>query len=217
MPEYTFTGPFIVAIGRQTPEGVRLLGTGFGIQANRIATAAHVVGPSDSALVAILPPIGAPAGYQDTTNTEVRQSPLTIVAFDAVRDIAIVELTGLEISGKLELKSTDSVSPGSPVVTHGYPHADTGRLVLTQHAALVGAKILLGNSAIKTKHIVLNIQTRPGQSGSPVFSEGAVCAMVVGAYRPEAPGGINLGGIDPATLHQTTHAVSAEYIQEMIK
>jgi hypothetical protein len=36
--------------------------------------------------------------------------------------------------------------------------------------------------------------------------------MVVGSYAPNGGGGILLGDVDPATLHQTTHAISAEYV-----
>jgi len=40
--------------------------------------------------------------------------------------------------------------------------------------------------------------------------------MVIGSYAPSIEGGIRLGNIDPYTLHQTTHAVSAEYIASML-
>jgi hypothetical protein len=90
---------------------------------------------------------------------------------------------------------------------------------LTQQRSHVGARIILGSQGIKTKHIVLNVQAKPGQSGSPVFSEDAkvVVAMVLGSYAPGGSSGISLGGIDPQTLHQTTHALSAEYISGLLK
>ena len=116
------------------------------------------------------------------------------------------------------LGSTDNVFPGTPVVSLGFPHMDTGRLVLTQQSSLIGARVLLGNNGIKTKHVVLNTQTRPGQSGGPVFSEdgNTVSAMIIGGYSPSGVRGISVGGVDPQTLHQTTHALSAEYIKAMI-
>jgi hypothetical protein len=41
--------------------------------------------------------------------------------------------------------------------------------------------------------------------------------MITGGYSPTgAAGGIIIGGIDPQTLHQTTHAVSAEYIKGLL-
>lgn len=65
----------------------------------------------------------------------------------------------------------------------------------------------------------MNIQTRPGQSGSPVFreSDSMLVAMIIGSYAPNSSGSISLGGVDPHTLHQTTHAVSAEYILQMLQ
>ena len=56
MIDYNFSGPIVVAIGRQNAEGVSPLGTAFGFTTNRIATAAHVIGHSDEGLVAIIPP-----------------------------------------------------------------------------------------------------------------------------------------------------------------
>lgn len=84
---------------------------------------------------------------------------------------------------------------------------------------MVGARVLLGAGGVKVKHVVLNTQTRPGQSGGPVFTADGrtVCAMITGGYSPTgAAGGIIIGGIDPQTLHQTTHAVSAEYIKGLL-
>lgn len=40
--------------------------------------------------------------------------------------------------------------------------------------------------------------------------------MLIGSYAPQSSGSISLGGIDPQTLHQTTNAIPAEYINEMI-
>ena len=100
----------------------------------------------------------------------------------------------------------------------GYPHCTQGRNVLTYQETTVGAKILIESSYVKSKHLVLNIQTRPGQSGSPVFREtdSKLVAMVIGSYAPNSQGAISLGGVDPHTLHQTTHAVSTEYILKML-
>jgi hypothetical protein len=90
---------------------------------------------------------------------------------------------------------------------------------LTEQRSSVGARIILGSQGIKTKHLVLNVQARPGQSGSPVFSDDGklLVAMVIGSYAPGGGGGVIVGGIDPQTLHQTTHAISAEYITEILK
>jgi hypothetical protein len=110
------------------------------------------------------------------------------------------------------------VLPGHPVVTLGYPHSDHGRFVLTRQDTQVGARILITTKNIVTKHIVLNVQARPGQSGSPVFAGGLdhIVALVVGSYAPGGGGGVIVGGIDPQTLHQTTHAISSEYLAQML-
>jgi V8-like Glu-specific endopeptidase len=216
MVNISFAGPVVLAIGRQTADGVSLLGTGFGITSNKIATAAHVVGHDDSNLVAILPQNTDPNAYQDTTNNTASIASLSLASFDPVKDLAVLDLPGLTLSNAPIMVSTDSAPPGTPIVTWGYPHADTGRLVLTQHSALVGARVFLGSSNSKVKHIVLNIQTRPGQSGSPVMLGNNVVAVVTGAYRPAGESRVIVSGIDPTTLHQTTHAVSAEYLRGML-
>ena len=71
---------------------------------------------------------------------------------------------------------------------------------------------------LKGKNIVLNIQSRPGQSGSPIVipEKRILAGILIGSYAPKTNGGIIIGGIDPQTLHQTTHAVSVEYVKEML-
>ena len=72
----------------------------------------------------------------------------------------------------------------------------------------------LGN--VKSKNYILNIQTRPGQSGSPVFDRNYnLIAMIVGGFKYKDMG-IKLGNIDPSSLNQTTYAISSEYIGEML-
>ena len=63
------------------------------------------------------------------------------------------------------------------------------------------------------------IQSRPGQSGSPIVipEKRAIAGILIGSYAPQVNGSISIGGIDPQTLHQTTHAISAEYIKEMLE
>jgi hypothetical protein len=118
----------------------------------------------------------------------------------------------------LRVSNADVLAPGETVTVFGFPHSNLGRIVLTQQTCEVGAKILLSTNGVKSKHLVLNIQARPGQSGGPIIrnSDGSLIGLLIGAYVPTLEGGISLGGIDPQTLHQTTHAVSAEYLQEML-
>jgi hypothetical protein len=211
-------GNVVWLIGRKQPDGVRLLGTCFAVTTRKFATAAHVTGPSDAGLVAIIDRGKFLSDYQDTSDTSVLLLDVKLAEYDPIRDISIVERVDASLAMfAYKIDGSDSTPVGTPVVSFGFPHADTGRRVLTQQASIVGARVLLGNAGLKTKHVVLNTQTRPGQSGGPVFSSDGkrVHAMILGGYRP-AGGSLNIDGVDPQTLHQTTHAVSAEYITAMI-
>lgn len=206
------------AIGRSNPNGVQLLGTGFSVAPNKIATAFHVVGPTDDNLVAVPARYTSLLDYQDTSDRSLHPLSARISAPDPVRDLCVLELEGVQMAFPYTLGSSDSVPPGTPIVTWGFPHANFGRLVLTQQKAHVGARILIENVGQKSKHIVLNTQAREGQSGGPVlgFTSRSVVAVLIGSYAPRGGGRINIGGVDPATLHQTTHAVSAEYLRDML-
>ena len=210
----------VYAVGRITPGGVALLGTCFGVTPRLLATAGHVVNHSDEDLVVVLTKLTSLLQYQDTTNNQVESIRVRIVRYDPIHDIALLEPseTPALLKFPYTLGGADEIPPGGAVITLGFPHADTGRLVLTQQNTMVGARILLGVGPIKVKHLVLNVQARPGQSGGPVFIQGKnrVCGMLIGGYSPVAEGSISLGGINPHTLHQTTHAVSAEYIRGLL-
>jgi S1-C subfamily serine protease len=144
--------------------------------------------------------------------------PAQIHAADPYRDLCVLSIDGIQGMLPPLIASADDLSPGEPVVLFGYPHANAGRHVLTRQTADVGARVLLSAGPGTSKNVVLNIQAQPGQSGSPVISAvtGRIAAVLVGSFVPGSGGGIRLGTIDPMTLHQTTHAVSAHYIQEMI-
>ncbi len=206
----------VFGIGRRDPTGLKLYGTCFAIGPNLVATAAHVSTQDDSNLSIIIPKSQI-NGYQDTTDRSARQIPVIIKTFDPIRDVSVLQISG-EFNRWYDISNTDILNISDPINLVGFPHAPDGRLVLTHQTTTVGAKIILDSSGIRTKHIVLNIQSRPGQSGSPVFRQGsqAVCAMLIGSYAPSGGGGISLGGVDPFTLHQTTHAISAEYLRSLI-
>lgn len=208
----------IALIGRSNSKGVSLLGTAFAVAKNRVATTAHAIGPDDSELVLIHPRIDNCSSYQDTSDSKVRYSKIKLSEYDPIRDIAILAIEGIEFTFTYKLVGTDRLETSEPVYSLSFPHADHGRMVLTYQSASVGAKILLPSKGVTTKHIVLNTQARPGQSGGPVFfqNSGDLAAMIVGSYAPGGGGGISLGGVDPHTLHQTTHAISSEYILDLL-
>lgn len=210
----------VYAIGRQEAGGLTLLGTAFAVGPRKVATAYHVTGASDDGLAIVVPRFSNMLAYQDTSDTRVNMMPVRIVAADPLKDLCVLEFDDPEarVAFSYGLSGTDAVPPGAAVVTWGFPHANSGRIVLTQQVAHVGARVLIENSGQKSKHIVLNTQARDGQSGGPVLdaSSSSVVAVLLGSYAPGGGGGISLGGVDPATLHQTTHAISAEYLGAML-
>ena len=210
----------VFALARVDASGAKLLGTPFAVGPEHVATCLHVTGGDDQNLAIVIPRQTSLADYQDTTDARINSAPVKIVAVDPVNDLCVlrVPLEG-SWSFSYSIGSSDSVRPGIEVTTLGFPHTDTGRLVLTQQTSTIGARILVESKGSKSKHLVLNIQARPGQSGGPVFvSHGSmVVAMLVGSYAPGGGGGISLGGVDPATLHTTTHAVSTEYLKAMLQ
>ena len=186
---------------------------------DKIATAFHVVGASDQNLVMIIPNIDSIEEYQDTSVQQFRTLPMRVCAADPVLDLCVLQAPpGTTIGSHCKLSSTDAIPPGTPVTSYGFPHANHNRIVLTLQTARVGARILIESAGVRPKQIVLNTQARFGQSGGPVFHgtmSVGVCAVLLGSYAPQG-GGILLGDINPQTLHQTTHAISAEYLAGML-
>jgi V8-like Glu-specific endopeptidase len=208
----------IFTVGRITPNGVNLLGTCFLLNSNKhFATTAHVTNNDENNLVIVMSDETNLANYQDTSKTQIKYFKVKIKSIDPVRDIAILECDDNRNSN-INIQGSDSVNVGDNLAVVGFPHSNLGRQVLTYQTTIVGAKILIETSGIKSKHLVLNIQTRPGQSGSPIFNtlNSQLVGMIIGSYVPHTNGGIRLGNIDPETLHQTTHAISVEYILNMI-
>jgi len=213
----------VLGIARIEAEaGGRFLGTAFGVATNLVATCLHNIGGSDRNLRLLAIDGGSINGYQDTTETSFESMPIRVKASDSLRDICLLELTDPQASvGSFpKIASPDSLNVGELVFTFGFPHStNAGRVVLTRQDSIVGAKVLLNSQGVKTKHVVVNLQARPGQSGGPVYSPRlqAVVGMIMGSFAPATQGGILLGNIDPQTLpHQTTHAISAEYLQRMV-
>ncbi|MEU0455612.1 serine protease [Streptomyces sp. NPDC006129] len=214
-----FYGHLVLALARVEGGRGALLGSCFPVGPRHLATALHVVGPSDKNLFAAFPAVPGPAEYQDTSIADMGAEPVTIIAVDALRDICVLEAPqNWVFSLPYTLTGTDVLSLGNEVHIYGYPHMDFGRKVMTLQRSHVGAKVLIANNRVKSKHAVINTQMRPGQSGGPVFDvrTGSLCAMVTGNYAPDIAGSMIISGVDPVTLHQTGHAVSAEYIKDML-
>lgn len=216
---YTHINRVVYALGRFGHSGVDLIGAATMLpNPGTFATAAHVTNKDDQNLVVVIKIYTSINSYQDTSDPKVHTLPVKIKEIDPFSDICILS-SGSDATSNIKITNTDNIKVGENINIFGYPHADHGRLVLTHQKAEIGAKILISTENIKSKHIVLNIQTRPGQSGSPIFSskDGSLIAILIGSYAPGGGGGISLGGVDPHTLHQTTHAVSTEYLLKMME
>lgn len=218
MYNFNLMSRVVFAVGRMGPGGVQLSGTAFCLnKPGYFATASHVAGTDGQGLVlAFKPTMSSIHDYQDTADTSLNAVPVRIEALDPFHDLAVLK-ADIDATSNIVIGGADQASVGVAVSSFGFPHADHGRMVLTQQDAEIGARVLIASGGIKAKHLVLNTQARPGQSGSPVFrkTDGVLVGVLVGSYAPGGGGGISLGGVDPHTLHQTTHAVSAEYLSQM--
>ncbi|WJI15095.1 serine protease [Pseudoxanthomonas winnipegensis] len=206
-------------VGRLTPDGVQMLGTGFLFRPDGyIATTQHVVGVDPSNLVILAPHISKIDEYQDLSDNSCVPIPVTVEQLDPIRDLAVLKGEIIFNVNLPSLSSFDRVAVGSDLCIFGYPHCVEGRRALTFQKAELGAKVKISEKGVSTNHAVINVQARPGQSGSIVFNPqtGTVAGVLVGAWAPAGGGGISLGGINPRELHQTTHCVPASYLEEMV-
>ncbi|MEU7820472.1 serine protease [Catellatospora sp. NPDC049133] len=200
-----------------SPDGPSILGTCFSVGPNIFATANHVIGGDRSNIVLVKARADNPGDYQDLSPGPIEYMDADVAEVNPFRDLCTLRIREGRIDAYV-LGSSDDLLPGERFVTAGFPHADTHRFVLTRFDSTVGARVRMENSAIKSKYLVINSTSRPGQSGSPIIDprSGRVAAVLLGAYTPNSRYQIKFLGSDISTQHQTTHAVSAEYLQEMI-
>jgi hypothetical protein len=194
------------------------IGTCFALGGEFFATSFHVTGVDDKNLAIVLPDQAFMDYQRSLTNGPVRLSPMVLHEADPVCDLVILRSPDINVSTTYVLAGSDDVKIGETVCTFGYPHAGEGRAVLTLQAAMVGAKVALHETLPDPRGLVVNLMARPGQSGAPILTanQKQVVGVLAGSYARGGGGQISLGGIDPASLHQTTHAVSAEYLREML-
>ena len=208
----------VVIIGRiNSNNTVNMLGTGFIINNDGvIVTSRHVVSDDDKNLCVIISNIKNINEYQDISDNKCNMSKAKIIKSDPFRDIRILK-ADIKYQGNIfDLGTTDEVDVGEDVLIVGYPHCVSGRRALTFQKAMVGSKVLLECQEIKSKHIVVNTQTRPGQSGSLIYSvrHNKLIGMLVGTFAFDC--GVQIAGINPNELNQTTHCISSEYIKNML-
>ncbi|MCF6800073.1 serine protease [Bacillus sp. ET1] len=213
----------VFTVARITPNGIKPLGTATLLnKTNHLVTAAHITENDDNNLIIIVSKNTSLSQYQDTVIKDIDYANVQIVAINPLHDLCILKVQENEgnISARVGISGLDQVNVGDKVTMFGFPDLNFGRIVLTQQETQIGAKILLENSGEKVKHAVVNLQSRKGQSGSAVFDDSLnIIGILVGSYVPhthKGKAGIEIGGIDPLTLHPATHIVSAEYIQEML-
>lgn len=215
---YNFTQITLV-IGKldKTSGFIQMLGSGFLISNDgKIVTARHVVGNETEDLFVLMPHISNINVYQDVADTSCRLIPTIIEEINPITDLCILK-TDLKFNGQLPaLDSLDAIAVGEKVGMFGFPHCVMGRRVLTYQETEIGAKMFLETSGIKSKYATINIQTRPGQSGSLVFNlkTGSIIGLLIGAYSPQS--GIIIAGINPHELNQTSYCISANHIKEML-
>lgn len=207
----------VLAIGKKTTSGVKMLGTGFIVTNNgRIITARHVVGNETDDLVIILPHVPNINEYQDTSDNSCNVMDVKIEDINPITDLCLLKVD-ITFNGILpSIESLDNINVGDRIGMFGFPHCVMGRRVITYQEAEIGAKMLLETSGIKSKYATINIQTRPGQSGSLIFniSNGAIVGLLIGTYVPVS--GVIIAGINPHELNQTSYCISANHIKEML-
>jgi hypothetical protein len=112
-----------------------------------------------------MPRKGRVNDYQDMADTQCQLVKAMPSEIDPIRDIAILKTT-LQWSAELpHLGNLDACKIADSVGIFGYPHCTQGRRAFTFLATAVGAKVLMDNQGIKSRHSVINTQARPGQSG----------------------------------------------------
>lgn len=194
---------------------IRPLGTGFVVTETKIATACHVVKDSKTLCVVLSNDIDI-EGYQSTDVTNLRILYVSVVEVNPLDDLCILEMHNGNFHGVLpNISSLDNVYIGERLGMWGFPHCTLGRRILTYQEMEVGAKMKMGND-IQYKYATINIQTRPGQSGSLITKSdsGDIVGILLGTYAPNS--GIIIAGINPFELNQSSYCISAEYIKEML-
>lgn len=140
----------VYTLVRVEPSGATPLGTAFAIGTKHVATAFHVVGQDDRNLALVVPRVSSISDYQDTTDQQVKMLSVTMAAPDPIRDLCVLEIaTDASLPGGLDLSSADAAPTGTPIATLGFPHANTGRIVLTLQYTQVGARVLIGSQGVR--------------------------------------------------------------------
>lgn len=168
------------------------VGTGWVVSPGRVATNAHVVAGSDSVRVSV--------------RGTGRERRARVVAFDPRRDVAILEVAGLDAPA---LRQGSALSAGDAAVVAGFPGDDglwVGGARVRGTLTARGADIY-GSPGVVREVYSLRAQVRQGASGGPVLDpDGAVAGMVFATSLddPDTGYALTLSEIGPTVRTAST-------------
>ena len=147
----------------------RVSGSGFPVAGNHILTNAHVV-----------------AGTRNTTvvATDGRVLAATVVLFDPLRDVAILDVPKLDLPA---LASRDGVR-GSQGAVIGYPggNAETASPAVVDGLVTAEGRDIFNETLVNRQILVVEAIVLPGNSGGPLVDvSGAVLGVVFAASTTE--------------------------------
>jgi V8-like Glu-specific endopeptidase len=209
----------VLPIGDITHTGFSITGTCFQVANGIFCTAYHNIAGL-AKLGIILPKITSINDFQDYSDKSCNFMEVEIYKTNPHRDIVLLKIKN-QLINEAKILNFASLNILEKTTIVGYPYSAedaNGRFILTFQESKIGSKILMQSElgSVKSKNYILNVQTRPGQSGSPVFDRNYnLIAMIIGGFKYKDMG-IMLGNIDPSSLNQTTYAISSEYIGEML-
>ncbi|MEO9137958.1 MAG: MarP family serine protease [Jatrophihabitans sp.] len=159
----------IVKVYGQAPECSRgIEGSGFVYAPHRVLTNAHVVAGTRSVQVVARDASG-----------RVRTVKATVVVFDPNRDVAVLDVSGLD-APPLAFATVDA-KQGSPAVVIGYPQDGpyTVRSARVRSQITVRGSNIYGNGEIRREIYSVRAVIRSGNSGGPLLGyDGRVLGMV---------------------------------------
>jgi uncharacterized membrane protein required for colicin V production len=139
-------------------------GSGFVVSPDHIMTNAHVVAGTNQ--VGVLVASG-------------RQLPATVVLYDSKRDVAILDVPGLN-AAPLKFTPTPAAT-GDPAVVLGYPEDGPLdiRTARVRARAMVSGSDIYGNSGVRREVYSIRSLVRSGNSGGPLLADDGTVLGVV--------------------------------------
>ena len=193
----------VVLIAPQLPDQRIGYGSGLRVDDTRVVTNAHVI--DDAQGIYVLPWRPDRATYIDVdgglsrliyeSQAELRQA--TVLQVDVTLDLAVIQVEGLPPLGRPLALSTDSPSPGAPVVAVGHPRGEVWSVsfghVSALHQGVIqhDAPLNKGNSGgplLDRKGAVLGINTRKPMERTEGIGFARPIALVEAMLGADGPG-----------------------------